>query len=283
MSAKITRVFEVPADLSTLPAPPVPAGLDLRHFDCMHLNTERLLKADIWRECSDAEIATALRFWAAAWQQVPCSSLPNNDAILREIARCEGKAKRWKVVRFGALRGFQLCNDGRIYHHAVAESAINAASKSRAGKRGALARWGDTKPLKNKKTRNATAYGRTDGTLYSRSDGTDDGRTDGKIMQRREEITLPPYPPLGSTAGTGSVDPHPPRPATPDRSAEPEYVQATLPSGAKIKISEFGQVDVLWTPLDCERVMLTRQQALEIRAAAMAGEGAKSAELQGAA
>ena len=210
---KVVPLFPVPDDLSTLPAPPVPAGLDLRHFDCMHLDTYDLLESPIWDESSDAGIATALRLWARSWQQVPCASLPNNDATVRKWAGCEGKAKRWKSVQKDALRGFELCNDGRIYHHKVAEMANRAAAKSRAGKRGASVLWNEVKPLKNRKTRDATAYGNGHGTsddiIYSSGDGRPDGRTDA---EKGRDIPSP-IPPDSSTAGPGaSVDPRPGRP-----------------------------------------------------------------------
>jgi hypothetical protein len=270
-----TFCIEPPADMSTLPDPPVPVDLDLRHFDCMHLNTVDLLSSPIWEECSDAGVAMALRLWAKAWQQVPCSSLPNDLKKVRSWAGCEGRGKRFSQSKLDALRGFVLCSDGRLYHHKVAEAASSAMSKSRAGKRGAKAKWDKVNALKTHKTGDATASSRT----HNRDDGNRDGKTDGtgpskalaETMQRREGNTLPPYPPLCS-AGSGSLEAPPDRPPQPPVSqpSEGDPVEVELDTGAKLRITRTGQVDEIYAPRDCPPTALTRQQALDLRAKAIA-------------
>lgn len=269
---KARYAIEPPADLSTLPDPPVPDGLDLRHFDWMHLHTEDLLESPIWDVCSDAEIATALRLWAKAWQQVPCSSLPNDVAKIREWAGCAGKFQRWKMVKGGALRGFSLCKDGRLYHHKVAEAANNAASKSRAGKRGAKSRWDKVNALKTHNSANATAYdtgdSRTDDTLYSNGDG----RPHGKQHAEKGREYSSPLPPSLSGPGSGSLEAPPARSSTSavEPPADPEFVEVTIDSGAKLRVTRRGSVDEIWAPRDCPTTMLTPAQALQLYADAVA-------------
>jgi hypothetical protein len=264
-----------PADLSSLPDPPVPAGLDLRHFDCMHLNTKRLLDADIWDDCSGDEIAAALRLWAWAWRQVPCSSLPNDAKKVAKMAGYEGRPARWKNIKTGALRGFHLASDGRLYHPVIAETALKAANKSKAGKRGSEVRWQDSKRLKSQQTGDATAHssgdgkanGKRDDTLYSSRTGRSDGKPHA---EKGREYSSPLPPSLGAAAGSGSLDAPPDRPATASPSADPEFVEVTIESGAKLRITRNGQVDEVWAPLDCPETAMTRKQALELRARALA-------------
>ena len=100
--------------MSALPAPIVPAGVDLRDF-----------AANETPECCWA----AVLLWAASWHQVPAGSIPNDD---RWIAKQAGYAQRGKIaaewvdVRGGALHGWVLCSDGRLYHPVVAEKALDA-------------------------------------------------------------------------------------------------------------------------------------------------------------
>lgn len=203
---KVIFAIVPPDDLSTLAPPPVPAGLDLRHFDCMHLNVVDLLESALWDECSGDEIAMALRLWAHAWRQVPCSSLPNDDRRLRRLAGCEGRPQRWRRCRIGALRGFKLGSDGRLYHGKIAKTATIAANKSRAGRSGAGTRWKGGKSLKRQNTGDATAYGKHDGRGDGNVDGRNDGRNDAVSMQRREDSISSPLPP-SSPARSPSVGP----------------------------------------------------------------------------
>jgi len=77
--------------------PPVPADLDLRR---------------LW--------------WMKAWHQVPAGSLPNDDASLCHLAGLGRDVKTWKKIRADALRGFSLCDDGRLYHAFLCKMALEA-------------------------------------------------------------------------------------------------------------------------------------------------------------
>lgn len=109
--------------IDALPDPLTPAGCDLRNFDGFLLNVERLLASELWALATPEEFKCAVALWCRAWKQVPCASLPDDDAIL---ASYSGAGRRWLKVKSMALRGFQKCNDGRLYHATLAEDALRA-------------------------------------------------------------------------------------------------------------------------------------------------------------
>lgn len=102
---------------------PVPPECDLRGLPWMPIDTVRLLDSDLFALASGEEFKAAVALWCKAWQQVPASSLPDDDRIL---AKLSGAGPRWKKVREQALRGFVRCTDGRLYHPVIAEKALEA-------------------------------------------------------------------------------------------------------------------------------------------------------------
>lgn len=107
----------------TLPAPLVPAEVDLRDFGFMPLHVQRLRDSDLAALATGDEFKAAVLLWAFAWHQVPAGSLPTDDRIL---AARSGASEKWKRVKARALSGFVLCSDGRLYHPVIAEAAIDA-------------------------------------------------------------------------------------------------------------------------------------------------------------
>jgi len=105
-----------------LPDPLVPAEVDLRDFGFMPLEVVRLRDSDLAALSTGDEFKAAVLLWAACWHQQPPASLPNDDRLLAKYSQ----AKNWKKVREGALRGFVLCSDRRLYHPVIAERALNA-------------------------------------------------------------------------------------------------------------------------------------------------------------
>lgn len=113
-----------------LPAPLVPAEVDLRDFGFMPLDVRTLLTSSFWIKAKkDPRVAhAAMSLWCEAWHQVPAASLPNDDDVLAELARCD--EKEWKRVKDRALAHFVECSDGRLYHRHVAKKALESwASK----------------------------------------------------------------------------------------------------------------------------------------------------------
>lgn len=110
------------------PAPPLGADVDLRGMPFMPLDTTRLIDSDLFALSTGDEFKAALALWCKAWQQVPASSLPNDDRVLAHLS---GAGAKWRKVKALALRGFVLCSDGRLYHPVIAEKALEAwASRS---------------------------------------------------------------------------------------------------------------------------------------------------------
>lgn len=126
---------------SPRPLPPVPGDLDLRAFPKMFVDTGVILGsalADAAKVSPDGfRAAMLLRF--ISWQQVPAASLPSDE---RRLAAMIGVSpQRWKTIREAALDGFILCADGRFYHEAVVEEALNASAFRSKQKARALKRW----------------------------------------------------------------------------------------------------------------------------------------------
>lgn len=114
---------------TALPAPPVPADLDLSGLDYMPLLVTRLRRSKAWlRAKRRPEIAFyMLNLWMAAWMEKPCASLENDDDVLADAAMCPPEL--WDDVKGEVLAHFVLCADGRLYHEVLAEQALIALAK----------------------------------------------------------------------------------------------------------------------------------------------------------
>lgn len=109
--------------------PLTPADCDLQDFAFMPLDVARLRDSDLSANETPDACWAAVLLWAASWHQVPAASIPNSDTWIAKQAGYaqRGKiAKEWAAVRPGALRGWVLCADGRLYHPVVAEKAVEA-------------------------------------------------------------------------------------------------------------------------------------------------------------
>lgn len=109
-----------------LPAPPLPATVDLREFSYMPLDVARLRDSDLAALETAEAFRAAVLLWAAAWHQIPAGSLPDDDRILAKLAGFGRVLAEWRKVKDGAMRGFVKCSDGRLYHQVVAEKALDA-------------------------------------------------------------------------------------------------------------------------------------------------------------
>lgn len=110
-----------------LPAPLVPAEVDLRGYEFMPLYGDRLLGSQTWiTSTPEAKVAAARLWWRAYAKEVPAASLPDDDALLADYAGYGLVVKAWRKVREQALRGFVKCSDGRLYHKVIAPLAIEA-------------------------------------------------------------------------------------------------------------------------------------------------------------
>lgn len=118
---------DVMTDALELPAPLVPAEIDLRNYRFMSLDVVRLRDSRVGL-MEDAEAFRAAVFsWCAAWHQLPAASLPDDDVELCRLLGYGRELKRWCRLRAnGALHGWVKCSDGRLYHPVVAEKAVEA-------------------------------------------------------------------------------------------------------------------------------------------------------------
>lgn len=112
-----------------LPAPLIPADVDLRDFEYMPLDVRRLRDSRLVAMRTPDEILAAILLWCAAWHQVPCGSLPSEDRELAQLAGFGRSIAHWKEVKDGAMHGLMLCSDGRFYHHVIVEKAAESWNK----------------------------------------------------------------------------------------------------------------------------------------------------------
>lgn len=103
--------------------PLTPPDCDLRGLPFMPLDVIRVMDSDLFALSTGDEFKAAIALWCKCWLQVPAASLPNDDRVLAHLS---GAGAKWRKVKDMALRGFTLCDDGRLYHPVVAEKALDA-------------------------------------------------------------------------------------------------------------------------------------------------------------
>lgn len=108
------------------PIPLTPADCDLRDFPFMPLDVVRLRDSDLTSLETAEAFRAAVMLWCASWHQLPAASLPNDNRVLANLAGYGRVVKEFEKEREGALRGWVLCSDGRLYHPVVAEKAVEA-------------------------------------------------------------------------------------------------------------------------------------------------------------
>lgn len=118
--------------MSDCPAPLTPAGCTLQDFPHTPLFRARLFGSSFHAQATDGEWRAGVTLWLKSWDQVPAGSLPDNDIELCRLAELARDTKTWKKLKAGALRGWVLCGDGRLYHPVVAEGVNNATEKKAA-------------------------------------------------------------------------------------------------------------------------------------------------------
>lgn len=127
--------------VDALPAPLVPACVDLRGFPYVPVFRARLFASEFHARCSDAEWRAGVTLWLKSWDQVPAGTLPDDDVALCRLAELGRDIKSWRKIRAGALRGWMRCADGLLHHAVVAEGVANAwADKVRSMFRSEMAR-----------------------------------------------------------------------------------------------------------------------------------------------
>jgi hypothetical protein len=110
----------------TAPAPLTPPGCDLRDFPFMPIDISRLLGSEFHAMAGDTAWRAGVTLWLRSWHQVPAGSLPDNDIALARLAELGSDLKTWRTIKDAAMRGWEKCSDGRLYHRVVAEKALEA-------------------------------------------------------------------------------------------------------------------------------------------------------------
>jgi hypothetical protein len=114
---------------TTLPAPLVPAEVDLTDFAFMPLEVQRLRNSELASDETPESCWAAVLLWCAAWHEVPAASIPDNDQWQAKQAGYVARGRvdpQWAKVRAGALRNFVACSDGRLYHSTLAKKALES-------------------------------------------------------------------------------------------------------------------------------------------------------------
>lgn len=82
-----------------------------------------LFGSDLTALSTGEEFKATLLLYNAAYDQIPAGSLPNDDRLLAFLSRA---GSNWEAVKPMALRGWILCDDGRLYHPITAEKVLVA-------------------------------------------------------------------------------------------------------------------------------------------------------------
>jgi len=111
---------------SVAPEPPYPADVLAKGWR-FELDLERIRRSDTWA-LTPAEVRPwLLMLWAVAWEQSPCGSLPNDDALI--AAHMGIPARQFSADREVLLRGWRLHADGRLYHATITERVLSMVDR----------------------------------------------------------------------------------------------------------------------------------------------------------
>ena len=112
--------------MTDIVAPLTPIDCELQGFPFTPVFRARLFGSSFHARATDAEWRSGVTLWLKSWDQVPAGSLPDDDIDLCRLAELGRDLKTWKKLRAGAMRGWVLCSDGRLYHPVVAEGVNEA-------------------------------------------------------------------------------------------------------------------------------------------------------------
>lgn len=105
----------------SLPAAPYPPTTRAKGWR-LEIDHERIRQSDTWALAGAEVRPWLLMLWMVAWEQMPCGSLPNEDALV--AARIEMPTKAFAKHRAVLMRGWWLADDGRLYHAVIAEQVL---------------------------------------------------------------------------------------------------------------------------------------------------------------
>lgn len=85
----------------------------------LEIDHERIRQSDTWALASPEIRPWLLMLWMVAWEQTPCGSLPDDDALI--CARIGMQPKAFMKAREILLRGWWRADDGRLYHNILSQ------------------------------------------------------------------------------------------------------------------------------------------------------------------
>lgn len=176
--------------------PPYPADTRAKGWR-FELDHERIQQSDTWALAAPNQRPWLLMLWMVAWQQTPCGSLPDTDELI--AARIGMPADEFLLNRAILLRGWELCEDRRLYHPVIVEKVLEMlARKTRETQRKA-----DYRERIKALNVPILSRGTTKGQTWESGGSDDTGTGTG---------TSKPYEAIASVAG---------KPATPEKPACP--------------------------------------------------------------
>ena len=110
------------------PAAPYPADTRAKGWR-FELDLERIRQSDTWALAEPEARPWLMMMWATAWEQTPCGSLPNDDALI--VARLGIGAKFFGKHRAVLMRGWWAADDGRLYHDTLAQRVAEMMQRRR--------------------------------------------------------------------------------------------------------------------------------------------------------
>jgi len=115
---------------------PAPYPPNTRANGCrFEFDFEELNLSDTWFLAAEIPLAqhALVLMRLVAWAQIPCGSLPSNEAVIR--TKCNIPADDWPRLRDVLLRGWWQAADGRLYHddlvNRVQEMLVRLAKETR--------------------------------------------------------------------------------------------------------------------------------------------------------
>ena len=93
------------------------------------LDIERIKQSDTWALAALDVRPWLLMLWSESWGQVPCGSLPADDALI--AARIGMAPKAFSKARSMLMRGWWLATDGRLYHDTIAARVVSMLEAKR--------------------------------------------------------------------------------------------------------------------------------------------------------
>jgi hypothetical protein len=92
---------------------------------------EQIEQSSTWALAGAEARPWLLMLWMIAWRQVPCGSLPSEPEVIAALIGITPKA--WHKHQSVLMRGWQIADDGRLYHKTITERVFEMIGRRRSG------------------------------------------------------------------------------------------------------------------------------------------------------